>query len=182
MIFVSRKKLFFLCQLHFCYSNTILLLLTAGNASMFLIVFHPDTVILSFLCFMTVLQALTSRLSQDINYWREIEFVPLKILRSSSFTGLLSCFCDIVADSSWCGLLLASPVRHVYLGTHRWQKRNSCRHICRSEEEQWSIRREPGGWRALELPGVIHSWCLKLLALLLPCEQVKCTHKENSSI
>lgn len=134
-------------QLIFCCSINTILLVTAGYASVFLIVFHPDTVILSFLCFMTVLQAPTSGLSQDINYWWEIEFVPLKLLstmkRSSSMIGLLNCFFDSVAASSWCGLLLASPESGMPAwGTHTWQKRNSCRHICRLAERSNGPSRE----------------------------------------
>lgn len=102
---VSRKKYFFICQLHFCCLINTVLLFTAGYASMSLTVFPPDTLILSFLCFMTVLQTPTSRLSQDINYWWEIDIVALKLLstlkRSSSIIGLLNCFFDSVAVSSW---------------------------------------------------------------------------------
>lgn len=105
MIFVPRKKYFFNSHLHFfCLMNTVSLF-TAGYASMSLIVFPPGTAILSFLCFMTVLQTPTSRLSQDINYWWEIDFVALKLLstlkRSSSIIVILNCFFDSVAVSSW---------------------------------------------------------------------------------
>lgn len=136
-----------MCQLHFCCSVNTILLFTAGYASTFLIVFHPDTVILSFLCFMTVLQAPASRLSQDVNYWWEIEFVPLKLLspleRSSSIIGLLNCFFDSVAVSCWCGLLPASPESGTPgWGTHTWQQRRGCRHICRWAESGTAPARE----------------------------------------
>lgn len=146
-----------MCQLHFCCSIKTILLFTAGYESMFSMVFHPDTVILSFLCFMTVLQAPTSGLSQDINYWWEIEFALLKLLstlkRSSSIIGLLSCAFGRVAVSSWCGLLLASPES----GTPDWDTHRREMGVDASADEQRGtvVHQERG--RRLESPGTARS-------------------------
>ena len=160
---------------------------------MSLIVFPPDTVILSFLCFMTVLQ--TPRLSQDLNYWWEMYFVALKLLRtlkrSSSVTGLLNCFCRSVAVSRW----RTESVDYCWQAHNQvcltvvpvHDRRHGCRHSCRLAESSDGAsrgRQEVGKrWSCQEW--FIHgAWSTvnHTSALLLPCQQAKCTHQETSRI
>lgn len=92
---------------------------------------------------------------------------------------LWQCGCQLLVWITAC----KPRVRHAWLGyPHMAAEKGLQTHLQMSREWHCSSKKGARGWKALELPGVIHSWSLKLLALFLPCEQAKCTHKENSSI